>query len=175
MTTQLTPIKVKIGLRPNGHANHPDWTKLPMINSDSEVRQYAPSGWIYDKSCGHQEDSIDSPRGMQWGCLLVTQEFADEAVVAYPDLITKITEVEFEDFFNNKARKHLAEKNYNMDVLKGLKLELDLKRELGQDVVALKAKIAKALDPNDSEKGIEKNDERYWSDYQIKKGLEIKK
>ena len=23
-------IKVKIGLRPNGHADHPDWTSMPL-------------------------------------------------------------------------------------------------------------------------------------------------
>lgn len=175
MTKALVPIKVKIGLRSNGHADHPDWTKLPMINSDSEVRQYAPSGWLYDKSCGHQEDSVDSPMGMQWGCFLCTQEFATEAITAYPDLITQLTEAEFEDFYNNKAMAHLPEKNYNLDVLNGLKLELDLKKELNQNVVELSTKIAKALNENDNEEGIRKNDERYWTDYKTKKGFTIKK
>lgn len=170
----LVPIKVKIGLRANGHADHPDWTKLPMINNDSEVRQFVPSGWIYDKSCGHQEEGINSPREMQWGCLLCTEQFANEAIVAYPALITKLTEIEFEDFFNNKAMAHLSEENYDNDVLQGLKTELDLKTELHQNVVDLKAKIIKALDPNNKEQGIRKNNERYWVDYKVKKGFEIK-
>ena len=29
----LVPIKVKIGLRPNGHADHPDWTLGFMIKA----------------------------------------------------------------------------------------------------------------------------------------------
>lgn len=171
--TNLVPIKVKIGLRPNGHADHPNWTKLPMINSDSDVRQYCPSGWIYDKSCGHQDDSVDSPREMQWGCLLCTEQFANEAVVAYPELITQLTAVEFEDFYNNKAMAHLAENKYNIDILQGLKLELDLKKEAKQDTIELTAKIEKAIDPNDKEKGIEKNQDRYWNDYKVKKGFNI--
>jgi len=170
---ELIPIKVKIGLRHNGHADHPDWTKLPMIDSDSEVRQYCPSGWIYDKSCGHQEERADSPRGMQWGCLLCTEEFANQAIVAYPDLITKLTEAEFADFYDNKARAHLSDRNYDIDVLQGLKLELDLKKELGQDTTSLKVKIAKAIDENDSELGIAKNKDRYWADYKVEKGFEI--
>lgn len=173
--TNLIPIKVKIGLRSNGYADHPDWTKLLMINYDSEVRKFAPSGWIYDKSCGHQEDSIDSPRGMQWGCLLCTQQFADEAVATFPDLIIQLTEVEFEDFYNNKAMAHLPETNYDIDILKGLETELNLKEKLGQDTTVLKSKIEKALDPSNKEQGVRKNNERYWSDYKIKKGFEIKK
>lgn len=175
MSKELVPIRIKIGLRSNGHADHPDWTKLPMISSDSEVREYAPSGWIYDKSCGHQDEEVDSPRGMQWGCFLCTREFATEAINVYPELITQLTEIEFEEFYNNKAMAHLSENNYDIDVLQGLKLELDLKNELSQGVTDLKTKIAKALDEDDSERGIEKNRERYWADYKVKKGFTIKK
>jgi len=172
---ELVPIKVKIGLRPNGHADHPDWTKLPIINADSEVRKHAPQGWIYDKSCGHQDEGVDSPQGMQWGCLLCTKKFADEAIAAYPSLITKLTEVEFEDFYNNKARVHLSENKINIDVLKGLQIELDLREKLGLDVTNLKTKIAKALDPADNETGIKKNDEKYWVDFKDSKKITIKK
>lgn len=174
----VVAIKVKIGLRANGHADHPDWTKLPMINSDSEVRQHCPSGWIYDKSCGHQEeringDSWDSPKGMQWGCLLCTEQFADEAVAAYPDRIIKLTEIEFQDFYDNKALAHMPAKTYDIDILQGLKIELELKEKLLQDTTELKVKIAKALDENDNEPGVRKNKNRYWTDYSVQKGFVI--
>ena len=171
---QLVPIKVKIGLRANGHADHPNWTKLPMINNDQEVRQYAPDGWIYDKSSGHQEASVDSPIGMQWGCLLCTRKFADQAIAAMPELITELTEVEFKDFYDNKARKHMEENNHDLKALQGLQIELDLKEKLAQDTTALKAKIAKAIDPNDdSEPGVKRNKMRYFNDYKIDKGVTI--
>ena len=175
MSQELVPIKVKIGLRSNGHADHPDWTRLPMINSDSDVRQYCPSGWIYDKSCGHQEASVDSPMGMQWGCLLGTRKFVDEALATFPELITELTEAEFQDFYNNKARKHLSENSYDVDVLKGLETELNLREKLAQDTTDLKVKIAKALDPNNDERGIKKNKERYWADYKVLKDISVEK
>lgn len=176
---ELVPIKVKIGLRANGHADHPDWTLLPMISHDSEVKQYAPQSWVYDKSCGHRESRIennawDSPVGMQWGCMLVTEAFAAEAIAAFPLIITEITEAEFEDFYNTKARAHMSENNYNSQVLEGLKLEYDLKVINDDDLTAIKIKIAKAVDPDDPEPGISKNSHKTWSDAKAKLGVVIK-
>lgn len=175
MIKQLVPIRIKIGLRDNGHADHPDWNKLPMINDDSDMKKECPTGWLYDKTSGHQEESIDSPRGMQWGYLLCSQQFAVEAMSTYPALVIQLTETEFEDCFNNKVMSHLPEKKYDLDVLKGLKLELDLKKQLKQNVNELQIQIEKALDENNDEKGIKKNKDRYWVDYKVKKGFEIKK
>lgn len=170
---QLVPIKVKIGLRANGHADHPDWTKLPMINNDSEVRQHCPSGWIYDKSSGHQENTPDSPFGQQFGVLLCTRKFANEAKATFPNLVTELNEVEMQDFYDNKANAHLAENGYNFEILESLNVELQLRKELGLDVTALKVKIAKAIDPNNAEAGIIKNKDRYWADYKQKHGFTV--
>jgi len=179
MVKELVPIKVKIGLRADGYADHPDWCLLSIIDSDYEVRQYAPYGWVYDKSCGHKEQRIegnewDSPFGIQWGCLLVTETFATEAIATFPTLITKITEVEFEDFYNNRARVHMPENNYNTDVLNGLKLEYDLKVINNEDLIAIKAKIAKAVNSDDLEPGIVKNKDKFWKDAKVKLGAKIK-
>lgn len=175
----LTPIKVKIGLRANGHADHPQWTLLPMIKKQEDEKQYMSISWIYDKSCGHTEARIennewDSPVGMQWGCLLVTDEFAKEAIATFPDLVTEITEVEFEDFYNNKSRSHMSENNCNVDILEGLKLEYDLKLINNEDVTDIKQRIAKAIDPNDSEPGIIKNKDKVWADKKVLIGVSIK-
>ena len=172
---KLIPIKVKIGLRPNGHADHPDWTKLPMIFSDGEMRNYCPAGWMYDKSSGHQEETLDSPRGMQWGFLLGTREFVDEAKSVFPDLITEMTEAEFIDFYDNRIMAHLPEKNYDIDVLQGLKIELEMKQELHQNVTEIKSKITKAIDPEDESLGVRSNKDKKWETAKIKLGIEIKK
>lgn len=176
---ELVPIKVKIGLRANGHADHPQWTLLPMIANEQQEKQYMPHGWMYDKNSGHTEarkdgDQWDSSVGMQWGCLLVTQQFADEAVATFPTLVTEITEAEFEDFYNNKVVGHMAENNYNSDILSGLKLEYDLKVINGENVAEVKGRIAKAIDPNDSAAGITKNDNKLWSNRKSKLDVTIK-
>ena len=173
----LIPIKVKIGLRPNGHADHPDWTQLPLINIDQDVKRYVPFGWVYDKASGHDEARTgaadwDSPVGFQWGCLLVMQVFADEALVAFPALVTKLSEAEYQDFYDNKAMGHLPENRTDVQVLQALQIELDLKEKLAQDTTALKAKIAKAIDPaDDTEPGIKKNTDRKWVDLKAKRGI----
>ncbi|MCK4529483.1 hypothetical protein KAW18_19135 [candidate division WOR-3 bacterium] len=176
---ELVPIKVKIGLRANGHADHPQWSLLPMINKERDEKQHMPHGWMYDKSCGHAESRIsgdgwDSPTGMQWGCLLVTEAFAAEAIATFPTLITEITEVEFEDFYNNKSRVHMTEHNYNSQLLEGLKLEYDLKVINNENVVAIKQRIAKAIDPNDSAPGILKNKDKLWVDKKVSIDVTIK-
>lgn len=170
----LIPIKVKIGLRPNGHADHPEWTKLPMINSDSEVRQYAPLGWMYDSEYGHADSIGDSPIGMQWGCLLVTRAFADEAITTFPLLITELTEAEFENFHDNRITAHLPDVKYDMNTLKGLKLEHDLLAINGADTAEIKAKIAKAIDKNDIAPGIKTDKSKKWADLKSAKGIVIK-
>ncbi len=179
-TMNLTPIKIKIGLRPNGHADHPDWTKLPMITKDEETRTYAPFSWVYDKSCGHADTRTDvtqpewdSPLGMQWGCMLTTVAFADEAITAYPDTISKITEAEFEDFYDTKARAHVSEFKYDMRALEALKLERDLASGLGQNLTDVETRIAKALDPDDPTKGKIRYDEKTFGDFKTKYGVTI--
>lgn len=175
----LIPIKVKIGLRSNGHADHPQWTLLPMINNEEEQKQHIPFGWIYDKSCGHAESRIennswDSPVGMQWGCLLVTNQFAQEAIATFPHLVTEIDEVEFADFYDKKSRAHMSENDYNIQVLEGLKLEHDLKLINNEDLTEVKQRIAKAVDKNDLSPGIVKNNEKTWTDKKVKLDVTIK-
>jgi hypothetical protein len=175
----LVPIKVKIGLRENGHADHPQWTKLPRVKSDEAVREFAPFGWMYDKNSGHQEartenDEWDSPVGQQWGCLLVTRKFADEALAVFPDIITEITEAEFGGFYDTKSRAHIPEFDYDNDALQSLQLEKSLKEGLGQDIIEVDSRIVKAIDPEDETKGIKRNKEKTYAQFKANKGLTIK-
>ena len=161
----LVPIKVKIGLRANGHADHPNWNMLNITNPDSHMH----NGWHYDKSCGHKESSVDSPFGMQWGMLLVTAAFAKEAMRVFPSLVTEMTPAEAEAFWNTKVRAHMPENSSDLNTLQALQVELDLKKSLAQDTTALEAKIAKALDPDDeTEPGIKKDKLKYFADAKVK-------
>lgn len=163
MTRSVIPIKVKIGLRPNKHADHPDWYKLPLAaNEDPASHMFF--GWKYDKTSGHQEFSPDSPVGMQWGMVLVSPKFAKEAKEVFPDLITELTEAEAEIFWNTKAYAHVPENRADTNTLQGLQAELALRKELHLDTVPLKTKIAKALDPDDPEPGLKKNKDKNFTD-----------
>lgn len=170
----LVPIKVKIGLRANGHADHPDWTLMPMIINDRDMRTYCPDGWLYDKKCGHDDDDETSPRGQQWGYLLGTRAFVDQAKTTFPDLITELTEEEFEGIFEDRITGHMPENNHDINILQGLQIELALKESLLQDTTDLKTKIAKAIDPDDdTEPGIKKNKKKKWTDFKALKGITI--
>ena len=165
---KLVPIKVKISLRVNGHADHPDWILLPMIKEESDTKQYMPFGWMYDKSCGHQEarvngDAWDSPTGMQWGCLLVSEAFATEAIDTFPHLVSEISETDFEDFYDNKHMGHQQDVVYDTAALEGLKAEYDLLAILNEDVTEVKGRIAKAINADDGAPGIKRNKNRKWS------------
>ena len=77
-----------------------------------------------------------------------------------------MTEAEAEDFWDNKAHAHLDEFRRDVDLLAGLKMELDLLQAVGGQaarVTALKAKIRKAIDPDDPEPGLKRNLEKRWA------------
>lgn len=196
MPISIVPIKVKIGLRPNGHADHPAWELLPIIASavasrtldlgrpltreeiDGEVRKYVVGSWHYDKQSGHAVETADSPRGMQWGMLLVSKAFAEAAVATFPTLMTIMTQAECQTFWETKAYAHLADEDFTLEVLQGLKLYRDLLKDLKKpdtapEVVAVDGKIAKALDPLDPHPGVKKNFLRRWADSKGRLGVEF--
>lgn len=168
----LVPLKVEIGLRANGHADHPDWTLMPMVSSHEQVRQFAPFGWMYDKASGHNDDAPGSPLGIQYGMLLTTRAFADEALATFPALIVELTEQQAQEFFDNRVRRHIPENRLDSETLTALNQELQLKKSLGQSTVGLEAQIEKALDPEDSEPGVRKNEKR-WAVFKSTHGFTI--
>ena len=187
MPTSIVPIKVKIGLRPNGHADHPAWETLPLISGalpkgaprervDEEVRKHVVGSWHYDKQSGHQVDTPDSPRGMQWGMFLASKAFADEAVATFPALITILTQAECQAFWDTKAYAHMGDEDFNIETLQALKLYRDLLKDLKKadnapEVLAVDAKIAKALDPLDVYPGVKKNILKRWADAKDRLGV----
>jgi len=177
MSREGVAIKVKIGLKPSGRgemwADYPDWNKLPLAAS-TPVQNHQIVKWKYDKCCGHQEDSVDSPIGMQWGMMVVTEQFANEAVAMYPDTVSVMTEAEAEDFWNNKACSHIPENRANSQALTDLNSELQLRKALSQDTTALEEKIINALDPDNPEAGLVKDKQKKFADAKVSLGFTIK-
>ncbi len=189
MIATVVPLKVKIGLRPNGHADHPDWTKLPLAQTGpgNSVENAAAhmkflGGWKYDKTSGHVDDTPDSPVGQQFGMIFVTEQFATEAEAEFPGIITRLTEAEAIDFWDNKAHAHLDENRRDAGVIDGLVAELRLVQAVARTgnaedqarLVALKGKIRNAIDPDHAEPGLRRNMEKRWALRQSTSGVVLK-
>ncbi len=101
----VAAIRVKIGLRPNGHADHPNWKLLPSAASGKPEDQMF-FGWKYDKQCGHKDETLGSPFGQQFGMMLCTPQLADEAIATFPAATTRLTEAQCEAFCDNKTHAH---------------------------------------------------------------------
>lgn len=157
----LVPIKVKIGLRPNGHADHPDWHRLPLAQTD-EPATHMKHGWQYDKTSGHAESTSDSPHGMQWGMVLVSELFAGQAVALYPELISIMTEAEATTFWDEKAHGHMDTERVDTEVLQGLKAERDLLVALERSTVGVDQSISNALDPDHPARGKRRDKNVLW-------------
>lgn len=170
---EFIPIKVKIGLRPNGHADHPDWTKLPLAQAGTDPATQMRGGWQYDKTSGHQESSIGSPVGVQYGVMLVTKRLATEALVVFPAIITVLTEAELETFWDSKAHGHMAPERTNTQALEALRTERELRIAVGVSTAVIDSRISKALDPGDREPGKHKDHLRRWADAKVRLDITI--
>jgi len=184
MATTVVPLKVRIGLRLNGHADHPDWTRLPLAQTgpgnsveNAAAQMTFLGGWKYDKTSGHGEETPDSPADMRWGMIFVTEQFALEAEAEFPAFIVRLTDAETVDFWDNKAHAHLDEFRRDDRILDGLKIEHELLILAGGApagrISALKAKIRRALDPDDSEPGLRWNVEKTLARRLPKSGIVI--
>lgn len=135
MTEKLVALKVKIGLRPNGHADHPAFDRLPLfINKppgawDRYIIDCC-GGWKYDSVSGHAEHDDESPQGQQFGVLFVGRDFAHQAVTMFPDICEVVDEAEATRFYEQRHQAKTQRLNRNPEVLNGIKLEIELQREL---------------------------------------------
>ena len=167
---ELKTIKVTIKLKEDGSAKYPTFNDLKSVqDSQMDWSKYVDVyglGWQYDKTSGHTEDTADSPRGQQFGMLIIPEAFADEAVAMFEDCV-EITEADAKDFYENKAVVEQPDEIIDEKILTGIKL----KQDLGQ---TLTAKQVDALDPIKDEKGITLNKIKDWAEFKLTKGVTIK-
>lgn len=197
---ELVPIKVRIGLRPNGkggvEADHPPFNQLSCTGSTDWAHWVDQNGggWKYDKKCGHSEsdefnDAVPDKNGehanlevgCQYGCLLVPEIFAEQAVALFsgaPYNIKILSEESFETFYNERCCAHMPEIHKDADALKAI-----------ADIQALEAGPLKTIDPTpaeikaredavnpdiQTERGLRRNLDRYWEDHKKKHGITIR-
>lgn len=174
---KLTPLVVTIGRREDGMADHPDWTVLPMIQNDSQVRTFCPHGWIYDSSCGHDDNREDSPAGTQLGMLLCTHEFADEAMEHIPPRYQCriLTEAEAQTFYDDCHACHMDDVVTNSSVIQDLKNRLILAKEIDDaaEVRRVQKQIKMALDPANPAPGVRDNPRGKWDSFKRATGFTV--
>lgn len=183
----LVPLRVKIGLKPNGQALYPTFNSLPSVQTSgmdwSKYIDVEGEGWIYDKKSGHDDDDDDSPRGQQWAVLLIPKPFADEAVAAFPNDCKKVTEAQLQAFYDDRALFKaqdverdeivLTELLADWNLVKEMLVEFPGNAKLEESKQSLKVQLKKALDPDDEHPGVKKNWRRRWADYKIRKKINI--
>jgi len=178
---ELTAIKVKIGLNVNGSAKYPSFNNLPVVKAAGmDWAKYVDTqglGWHYDKTSGHQDETADSPRGQQYGVLIIPEQFAVEAEAAFPSECTRINEIELQDFYETKAHAHEPDDNIDEQVINSLQATLNLMEKTGAkpaELTAMKAKIKNAMNPNHQEPGIKRNKRKKWVDMKLNTNVTIK-
>jgi len=166
----LVAIKVKIGRHNNKKAKYPDFNKLDIVKrSGTDWSIYIDvegSGWLYD-CCGHDEEDGDSPAGQQWGMLLISEQFADEAVNMFPGECFFMTDVEAEHFYNHKCAKDVDEEDIDVETLQKIKLKKDLGLQLTDE-------DNESLDVMNDRRGIRKNWRKKFQDFKSKRAFNVK-
>ena len=170
------PLRVKIGLRSSGEADHPNWFSLPSVPPGTgNVEKFLEIEWLYDKTSGHAVDSLGSPIGSQLGVVLMIPTFAREALDTLPARFnaTVLTEPQLTNFYRDKVVLHLPTDIVSVDALTGLNAELNLRLDAGLSVVELRERIARALDRTNPENGVRENRRKVWTVYKNDRGILI--
>ena len=172
---ELAAIKVKIGIKQTGgkagQHQFPVFGQLPaVLASGMDWSRYVDvhgEGWHYDKVSGHRDDDPGSPFGNWDGMLLVPVEFAEQAVAAFPDIVTRLNEDEAKAFYDTRAHVHQPEFIEDTGKLQAMAA----KRALGVEETEADKE---ALDPSHPSPGIVKNPRKTWTDFKKKCGMAFK-
>ena len=168
---ELAAIRVRIGLR-GGHHAFPDFGSLGSVQSCPECTDWSIHvdrmglGWHYDSCCGHDKDTPASPFGTWLGLLLVPQQFAVEAVAAFPTEVARLNEGQLTTFWNTHVASGQQDTIDNTEVLQAIAA----KRALG---IPETQSDRDALDPASPTSGVVENPRKTWARYKAHTGTTI--
>jgi len=127
MAIEVVPLKVQINLGPHG-ALYPEFNRLRIVSQSGldwsqYIDQFSP--WIYDSVSGHRQATEDSELGMQWGMLLVPEEFAKEADERW-STCHLMTAEEAHEFFRARHAYRIPRLTRSVEDMQAVKLEVEL-------------------------------------------------
>jgi hypothetical protein len=167
----LTALKVKIGKKVPRGALFPDFNTLPVVVASgkdwSEYVDVEGSGWMYDK-VGHEEEVPGSPRGEQWGMLLVPAAFAAEAAAAFPATCTVLSAVDAGTFYDVDVAGADDSQTIDKDVIEAIERQDKITPSVGRS-----PEQNKALDPLDPQPGVSPNRDKTLAGFTLKRGFTI--
>uniref|UniRef100_A0A6M3L5M9 Uncharacterized protein n=1 Tax=viral metagenome TaxID=1070528 RepID=A0A6M3L5M9_9ZZZZ len=169
MADNLAALKVKIGTRASGHADHPDFNILPIVQvSGMDWSKYIDvygRGWHY-ATIGHRDVADDSPIGEQWGMLLIPETFAAQAIAAFPGLCSRLTATEAAAFYDGKVADRFEDEEIDETIL----VKIKAKRDLG---MTLTREDKRALDKRDPTRGIRENRRKRFATYKVDANVNV--
>ena len=169
---ELVPLLVIItrGLVGSKMQNvYPDFNRISMtVRKEMDWSYYIDGfgvGVHYDKVEGFGEGADPT---VQLCMLCVPADFAAEALTLFPKLVKKMTPVECEKFYDEKAHAHEAEFQNDSAELTALAAKKALGIELTPDDKC-------ALDPDHPRVGIRRNKNKTWAQFCRKRQVVLKK
>lgn len=167
---ELVPLKVKIGLRNNGNHDFPAFNELsPNVrdNIDWSIFIDRFGGWHYDQVSGHDHDDVESPQGNWNGMLLVPNNFAQAAVLQFPESCSILNEIDAEAFYNDRGHIRDPEIKEDVTVLQAIAAKTAL--QIPQDQSDLDA-----LNPDHPAAGRRRNVKKTFAGFKANQGITIK-
>ena len=127
----LIGLRIKIGRKfdkgkGSSRFAYPDFDAMPEEKRGGMPWQYyfdaAGTGWLYDNCCAHNEvDDYNPELGVWYGIIGVPEEFALEALTRWPNEVERLTETEFEEFYDHRCMENQSEYKYDADQLNGIR------------------------------------------------------
>jgi hypothetical protein len=165
----MAVLKVKIGKNNQGFADYPNFNTLAVVVAAgmdwSKYIDSEGSGWLYDAD-GHDADTVDSPRGQQWGLLLVPETFATEAVAAFPTLCTRLNDTDAMIFYEKQHARDFEEEDIDETILTRIKRKQDFGKSLTRA-------DKRALDKRSQNRGIRKNRRKKFKEFKADRGFDV--
>jgi len=169
-------IRVTIGRSSNGAAQYPNFNSLAVVSASgldwSKYVDVKGMGWNYDKTSGHDDENPGSPRGQQFGILLIPEQFAVQAIAGFPATCTRLTETQCENFWDTKhaveeeeelsdgrALEELEREHRMMLTLQGTP---EAPSDVAEKLTKIRQKIKRALDPAHRARGVRNNPKSTW-------------
>lgn len=176
---ELVPIKVTIrrGMRAGKPVmKYPDFNSIPEaarggLDWCAFVDTYG--GWYYDrKSKMGQTDAVNPDPATQFGCLLVPEAFATEAIKLAD--VEAISEAEFEQFYNERSQFDQPSEIVNEKRLSEIRVKYGIHAGRIIPTPSMDATDIAALDPASDFPGIVANPKRSYAALKAARGFKAK-
>lgn len=176
MPEEYLPIKIKV-VRGLNEFIYPDLNQISSsIRKELTWQKFTE---LYGTNIRYDTvDSVILNNNAEGYCgSVVPKAFATEAKRLFPDLITIMSEIEWEDYYNNNLAKYDPLEHVDYDVLKVHQLRMQMEKEgmIPAPSQEILEERRNSLDPDCPAPGIRKNVTKKWENFKEIKKIKIYK